>query len=494
MTKHDNDATAAPVEELQVKLGSAMAIVDGVQFSSGGDEWKNWGQNLSCHPDRVFYPTKVEDLKVIAREAKLNNKKIRCAGSGHSWCGAAVTNDYLVLVQNMNKIHAPVQSKELQAKEGSDGWTVTIETGVLVSELDQFLRQHNPPLALPSNVVPGVVRYGGILTMGCHGGSINARTMCDMITEMTIINAEGELVTYNEAKDPEAFNAACLNLGLLGMIYTATLKVEVMNTRLRMIDSYPTLEEICKSPDAGLKLKAMILKNDSTEFFYWPFKHFMKPEQNLSIWLKQWERTTEPAETPETKAKLDARPPMVDNPFFSEFHVGERVMETPDALHFHFGDGVTTVVDAGCAFKVDKDFKNACEAIYELVEKNWAFTTSMPERMGTALELRFIKSSNKIMSPAYDEDPEAVYCMMNVMAASGTPGFEEYSVEIVQNWISKYNAKPHWPKMWEKVPGVYDYLRREYGDRLVRFNKVRKTQDPNDVFVNDTWKPLLQGL
>ena len=61
--------------------------------------------------------------------------------------------------------------------------------------------------------------------------------------------------------------------------------------------------------------------------------------------------------------------------------------------------------------------------------------------MGTALELRFIKSSNKIMSPAYDKDPEAIYCMMNVMAASGTPGFEEYSVKIVQNWIKKYKAK-----------------------------------------------------
>ncbi|KAG0209188.1 hypothetical protein BGX28_010475 [Mortierella sp. GBA30] len=487
--------TSESTDQVVVKttVGSALAIVDGVQFSAG-DEWKNWGQNVTCTPERIFYPSTLEDLKVIVREAKQNNKKVRCYGSGHSWSATAVTNDYLVSVQNMNKIHVPVQSKELQVKDGSDVWTVTIETGVLVSELDMFLRNHNPPLALPSNVLPDVVRYGGILTMGCHGPTINGRTMSDMITEMTIVNAEGELVSYSEAKDPEAFSAACLNLGLLGIIYTATLKVEVMLTRLRMMDSYPTLDEIFRAPDAGQKLKSMVLKNDSIQFLYWPFRHFMKTEQNTTIWLKQGERTTDPAETKEEKSKLEARPPMVDNPFFAAFHIGERVMETPDALHFPIGDGVTTVVDAGCAFRVDSDFKNVIEAFNELVEKNWAFTTSMPERMGTALEMRFIRSSNKLMSPVYDEDLNAIYCMLNVMAASGTPGYEEYASEIVKSWIDKYSAKPSWPKMWEEVPDVYNYLRREYGDRLVRFNRIRKIQDPEDMFVNDTWKPLLKDL
>ncbi|KAG0000591.1 hypothetical protein BGZ65_004229 [Modicella reniformis] len=465
----------------QVAVCSPLAILDGVSFS--GESWTNWSKSLEAKPTATWYPRSLADLQVILREAKANNKKIRCAGTGHSWCGGAVTGDYLVLNHSMNKIHEP--------KETNHGWTVTIETGVTVAELDAALRAHNPPLAVPSNVLPIDVRYGGILTMGCHGPSVNARSMCDMITEMTILNADGDLVTYSEAKDPEAFSAACVNLGLLGIIYTVTLKVETMNTRLRVKDSYPTLENLLDGPDAGLKLKARILNNEGTEFLYWPFKHFMKPDQNDAIWIKEWERTTEPAESVNPH---EGRPPMIDNPFFSTFHVGERVLETPDALHFQLGDGVTTVSDAGAAIKADSDFKNIVQMFKELVEKNWAFTTSMPERMGTALEMRIIKASNKMMSPLYDEDPEALYCLVNVMAASGTPGFEDYSIDIVQNWIDKYQAKPHWPKMWEKVPGVATYLRREYGDRLVRFNRVRKTQDPQDMFVNDTWKPLLEDL
>jgi FAD/FMN-containing dehydrogenase len=133
-----------------IKLGSPMAIVDGVSFS-GGDIWTNFGGNQTIQSERLFYPRTLEDLKVIVREARENNKKVRCVGSGHSWSSTAMTPDYMVSVNGMDKIHAPVQSKD------GSGWTVTLETGVLVSDLDIFLRSHSPPLALPSNVVPPVV-------------------------------------------------------------------------------------------------------------------------------------------------------------------------------------------------------------------------------------------------------------------------------------------------------------------------------------------------
>ncbi|KAF9320567.1 hypothetical protein BGZ91_004706, partial [Linnemannia elongata] len=178
------------------KVGSPMAIVDGVSFS-GGDEWTNYGGNLTVQTERVFYPKTLEDLKVIVREARNDNKKVRCVGSGHSWSATAVTPDYMVSVNGMDKIHKPVRD--------ASGWTVTLETGVLVSQLDAFLRAHNPPLAVSSMVLPDVVRFGGILTMGCHGAGLNSRTLSDTITEMTIVNARGELVTYSAAKDPEAF-------------------------------------------------------------------------------------------------------------------------------------------------------------------------------------------------------------------------------------------------------------------------------------------------
>lgn len=54
--------------------------------------------------------------------------------------------------------------------------------------------------------------------------------------------------------------------------------------------------------------------------------------------------------------------------------------------------------------------------------------------------------------------------------------------------------RPHWPKLWEAVPDVYPYLHRAYGDRLVRFNRIRKDQDPKDMFVNRTFEKLVGDL
>lgn len=65
----------------------------------------------------------------------------------------------------------------------------------------------------------------------------------------------------------------------------------------------------------------------------------------------------------------------------------------------------------------------------------------MPARKNTCLEMRIIKASKKMMSPLYDEDPEALYCLVNIMAPTDTPGFEDYSAGIVREWIQKYNAK-----------------------------------------------------
>jgi len=309
-----------------------------------------------------------------------------------------------------------------------------------------------------------------------------------MVTEMTIVNAHGEVVTYSEDNDPEAFNAACLNLGLLGLIYTVTLKVELMQTRMRVQDSYPRLDSIFNTSDQaayGLKLKTMVLQQDSIEFLYWPFKHFGQETFHDQIWCKQWTRTSDPVpegEEAEAKRKrLAKRAPMLDHPFFAGFQVGEEVMEIPDAIHFPFGDGKSTLLDTGIAMKVDPDFKNVIEAFSELVEKvfyskglssapplifycqltlifctlshsfhkkkkkkkkqNYEFSRSMPERMGTALEMRFIKASNKMLSPAYDEDPETIFAMMNLMAVSGTPGFDEFAANTMANWIERYNAK-----------------------------------------------------
>jgi FAD/FMN-containing dehydrogenase len=109
--------------------------------------WTNWAKNQSCHPTEIFNPETLEELTKIVFMAKADGKKIRCAASGHSWSSSSVTDGYLVVVNKMEKVHTPIWDNDLKS------WTVRIETGVLVKDLDDKLRQNDPPLTLPSNVV-----------------------------------------------------------------------------------------------------------------------------------------------------------------------------------------------------------------------------------------------------------------------------------------------------------------------------------------------------
>lgn len=57
------------------------------------------------------------------------------------------------------------------------------------------------------------------------------------------------------------------------------------------------------------------------------------------------------------------------------------------------------------------------------------------------MDMRFIKSSDQIMSYVYDEDPEAIFCTIEVLSVAGTKGFEDFSAMLAQHWISEYKAR-----------------------------------------------------
>ncbi|KAG0313879.1 hypothetical protein BGZ97_009805, partial [Linnemannia gamsii] len=52
---------------------------------------------------------------------------------------------------------------------------------------------------------------------------------------------------------------------------------------------------------------------------------------------------------------------------------------------------------------------------------------------------------------------------------------------------------PHWAKMWEHVPGIVPYLRRQAGERYDRFEGIRKKYDPNGMFMNATAENARSG-
>lgn len=61
--------------------------------------------------------------------------------------------------------------------------------------------------------------------------------------------------------------------------------------------------------------------------------------------------------------------------------------------------------------------------------------------MNMTIDMRFIKSSDQIMSYVYDEDPEAIFCTIEIVSVAGTKDFGDFSAKVAQHWISEYNAR-----------------------------------------------------
>ncbi|KAG0225071.1 hypothetical protein BGW41_004834 [Actinomortierella wolfii] len=550
--------------------GSSPAVVEIQErslfgFPFGTDKWKNWAGNQKCYPEHIFHPKSLQDLKDIVLKAKRKNKKVRCAGSGHSWSTVSVTDDYLVIINNLDKVLGARKLSEDeiatatevigrpavsdisreplpgsgQGNKKRDVWAVTFENGILVKQLDDWLRNHDPPLTLPSNVVLDSVRYGGVLSMGC----------------VTIVDANGELQTFSATDKSRAdeFSAACVNLGLLGLVYSFTLRCEPMDFQLHGVDDFPLMTEYIPLPtqpginntsfliaptstsatttnedhgestetseqaadiEAGQRLRAIVLGNDQSEFFYWPFNTSGLGAMNDKIWIKQWKRTLNPVTksahregfeeilqtlTTEFGSKLYEFMVLFpeSTPFFQCMMAsiagqkGEKVQTVPDAIHFQAGIDNIKCLDLEMAFKVDDGFVNVVRAWRYVVEQVYAYAEKKQFPLNLTMEMRFVKSSSALMANAYDDDPDAIYCMIEILSIKGTRGFDEFSNNIAQYWIKNFDAKPHWAKMWEHIDGIEEYLLRTTGDRLQKFEAIRRKYDPDGMFMNKTFAKLL---
>lgn len=160
-------------------------------------------------------------------------------------------------------------------------------------------------------------------------------------------------------------------------------------------DTYPLLSEYFSTPSiGGPKLKAMVLGNDQTEIFYWPFNTPNLGAANDHIWVKQWQRTQVLPVSVSATAEAFKKwfqgyqtqfgdhlyEFMARNPSSAPFvncllykAVGgkntEEVLKAPDAIHYQAGIDNLPCVDLEMGFKVNDDFSNVVVAWNYVVDQ-----------------------------------------------------------------------------------------------------------------------------
>lgn len=139
---------------------------DGIQLSASNIQpstpptWFNWLGNQQSSPTAVFHPSTLDELQSIVLQARQCQKRIRCVAGAFSMSSISNTDDYLVDTKFLSNIYKPAFDQERNL------WTVPVQSGVTIKALDDYLRNHDPPLAISSNVFLESALYGGIVAIG----------------------------------------------------------------------------------------------------------------------------------------------------------------------------------------------------------------------------------------------------------------------------------------------------------------------------------------
>jgi len=489
LTKKADIVEYAKSQQVQGAIEGTSALVGEFEDKK---VWHNWAGNIWFEPEKILYPKSVDDLKNYVKDAQKNGKKIRCSAQGHSWSSLSVTSDYLVILDKLKKV---------DVEKRNDGWVVNSEAGASISEIDTVLRNHNPPLTITSMTVLDNVRISGVVAPGCHGATIEARTIPDQVVGLQIVTGDGELHEFSDAKNHEEMEAARVSLGLLGIIYRVILRVVPMYD-LRMIDTQPLRTEF-----NAATLKNLVLNSDGIQLFYWPFNSPSKDKEK--IWIKRWVKsagipvtlddleqtfyriaqnaTTKIANTfYQQLLQTPEKTPVITN-LAGKLKLIERdeVWKAPDAIHYQAGISNIPCEDSEFAIKADKNFENVLTELNHVIDRIYDYDKENKYPINLVVEMRILKSSSCTLSFIYDEDPDAYYFFIEVLSIKDTPLYKEFSIELAQRWIEKYKALPHWAKLWEYVPNIHEYLRNQLGERIKKFETVRERYDPRKIFFDN---------
>lgn len=444
--------------------------------------WQSWAGLARCEPVTCFYPETVEDLEEIVREAIATGRRIRAAGSGHSFSALSPTDDFLVLTKRMKGVWVDTSDPARPR--------VTVEPGVTNRELNDALEAHG--LALPFNVVLESVCVAALVCTGSHGSGRDNPTLSDLVESMEVVTGTGERRVFSAERDPaEVMRAARLHLGLFGLVSKVTLRV-VPSFRVVQRDSRAKVDETLRD------LPELVARHDSLDLFWWPF--------NEEVWIKTLDRTgAEVTAAPRKQAfewhvtrvlvglsKLLARlamgrpswTPWFCRKTFAGAPRGTQVVAIVDGVHHRRAIEALFCRCLEVAIPIDPGFervREAWSAVVELTEQ-WAKEGRYPFNL--TLNARFVAGSDALLSPAFGNERT---CYIEILSYAGTPGWDDFARAVAARWMAIPGARPHWAKELAPIPGGAAGLRAAFGEGLARFNHVRRALrvDPHGVFTND---------
>ena len=214
-------------------------------------QWSNWSGSVSCTPAELLSPASEEEVAEIVRRAAAAGQVVRVTGTGHSFTPLCATDDVLLSLDRL----AGIESVDTASR------TAWIRAGTKIHAMGGPLAEHGLALANQGDV--DVQAIAGAVSTGTHGTGPKLGSIATQVVGLRIVTAGGDRVECSPEADLEAFRAAQVALGSLGVI-TAV--------RLQLLPLYRLHEQVRREPiNACLAaLDERVRANRHFEFFWYP--------------------------------------------------------------------------------------------------------------------------------------------------------------------------------------------------------------------------------
>ncbi len=437
-----------------------------MSFSS--EKWSNWSGGVTAAPASIWRPRNEAELAELIRGY---SGSIRPAGSGHSFTPLCASNGAIVSLEHMSGlIEVFPETGEAELWAGTPVYAV----GPLV---------HPHGLALPNQGDIDRQTLGGAIGTGTHGTGLTLGSLSTMVTGVTLVTGQGEILNLNRKSDPELFEAARLSVGSLGVI---------TRFRLKLAPSFALTEASYVAPAETVlaDLEGFARVHRHFEFFWFPYA-----DQVVVKTLDEWRG--EPPTRALDIATMKARGERVtrDDKLFQM--ICRFVKAVPRSSGF-FHRLLTKQMAAGEAkpgrvrwswetfpsarttrfnemeYAVPREM--AAEAIRAVVAR------IRKDRIPTAfpIEFRFVQADDVWLSPFHGRDSAT-------LSVHQYAGMDQGALfRACEEVFRSYEGRPHWGKQHNLTGRDFAWMYPEWR----RFQAARRRADPAGKFLS----PYLSSL
>ncbi len=426
-----------------------------------GRRWKNWAHTFDSVPEKLLYPSSIDEVCEIVIEAAKLGKKIRVVGAGHSFTSLVKTDNWLVSLDQLSGVE----------KVDEQAGTATVLGGTRLFKIGEALG--NIGYAQENLGDINVQSIAGAISTGTHGTGLKFGNISTQVLELSLVTAAGEVLVISEKSNPDYFKACLVSLGSLGIIVKVTLKITkspVYEYNSQKID-YSRLEA---------QLEQYIEQNRHFEFYLFPYSNIVQ--------IKTMNNT---AKKPQSLSLHNFTNLLLENYLF--FILSEICRLFPRSSRFISrlsAKGVGTTEIAAHSYQLFATprlvrfreieysiplhhMKAAIQEIRQCIELE-------KYRVHFPIECRTVKADDIWLSPSYERD--SAYIAFHMY--KGMP-YENYFRDM-ERIMRKYEGRPHWGKMHkltkEQLLPLYP--------KLPDFLAVREELDPHELFLNEYMKEL----